>query len=149
MTENIEFIITDYISDEELHTFEDNYDKACKAGHVDPTLQFEYGWALIRSQYKDDVRKGVNLLSGLCNTNIEQRDFLFFISIGYYKVEEYNDALKYVKMLLAIEPNNGQGISLQEAIKQKLKKRGAIGMALVGGAAALVGVVVAAALSRK
>ena len=57
--------------------------------------------------------------------------------------------MKYVKRLLMIEPQNQQGMHLEEAIKNKMKSRGLMGMALVGGAAALVGVVVGAALSRK
>jgi len=113
MAENIEVIIKDIIREEDLLAFEDTYNKACQAGKVPPSVQFEYGWCLVRSQYKDDVRKGVSLLEGLCETNMDQRDFLFFISIGYYKLEDYNKALKYVKRLLVIEPQNGQAINLE------------------------------------
>ena len=149
MTENIEVIIQDTISDADLLAYEDSYKKAVQDGTVTPTKRFEYGWCLIRSGYKDDVRKGVAMLEGLCEPNMDQRDFLFFISIGYYKLEEYTKAMKYVKRLLVIEPENQQGIALGEAIKKKVHSRGLMGMALVGGAAALVGVVVGAALSRK
>lgn len=149
MSENIEVIIKDYISDEELQAFEKTYNKAKKDGTLNQTIEFEYGWALIRSQYKDDVRKGVSIYEGICNTNTDHRDFLFFISIGYYKIDEYHKALKYVKKLLVIEPHNRQGIALEDLITSKLRNRGLTGMALVVGGAALVGGAIAAALSRK
>lgn len=38
---------------------------------------------------------------------------------------------------------------IQKVIKNKVQERGIMGMALVGGAAALLGVVVAATLVRK
>ena len=149
MTENIEIIIKDTITEEDLLGFEQTYNTAVKENAVTPEVRFEYGWCLIRSNYKDDVRKGVALLEGLCETNMDQRDFLFFISIGYYKLDDYNKALKYVKRLLMIEPNNQQALSLEGLIKEKVKSRGLMGMAMVAGVAGLFGVVVGAALSRK
>ena len=142
MTQNLKAIIRDYISDSDLHEFEEKYEKEKKEGFVSPSVTFEYGWCLIRSPYKDDVRKGVELFENCCNANVDQRDFLFFISIGYYKLGEFQKSLRYVKRLLTIEPDNTQGLDLEKAIEEKMALHGMMGMALVGGAVALVGLFV-------
>jgi len=131
----IQDIIQDYISEEDLKRFEDKYNLEKRNGTLNETTKFEYSWCLIRSQYKDDIRTGVTLLEGLCSSKTDQRDFLFFISIGYYKLADYSIALKYVKRLLGVEPGNHQAKDLELLIQQKLKSDGLLGMAMVGGAA--------------
>ncbi|XP_057300863.1 mitochondrial fission 1 protein-like isoform X2 [Hydractinia symbiolongicarpus] len=145
MTENF---IKDYISEDDLLIFEEKYNTELKNGRVSPETQFEYAWCLIRTQYKDDIQKGVLLLEGLCASNVDQRDYLFFISTGYYKLAEYSKALKYVKRLLIIEPSNHQAKDLENSIEKKMKSDGILGMAMVGGAALVAALVGAAFVKR-
>lgn len=90
---------------------------------------------------------------GLCHSGTDQRDYLYFIAEGYYKLNEYKSALRYTNRLLQIEPENRQGLELHEKITGQMKKDGLIGLGILGGtalvmggAAALVGMVFA---SRK
>lgn len=96
-----------------------------------------YGWALIRSRYDDDVRSGVYILKGpntfshihiiyidlfkICPQNL-RRDCLFFLSIGHMKMADYAQAKYTCDQLIAIEPENGQAISLREEISRKASK---------------------------
>lgn len=149
MTSNLNTIIRDYISDTDLLHFEKKYLEEKKVGAITATAQFEYGWCLIRSKYRDDVRNGVEIFQTICySSSVDQRDYLFFIAIGYYKLGEFHIALKYVKRLLVIEPNNMQGRELEKAIEEKMASHGMMGMALVGGAVALVGLFVSMVRSR-
>lgn len=52
-------------------------------------------------------------------------------------------------LLIEREPNNLQAQSLQELIEKGVAREGYIGMALMGGAAALGGVVLAGLLRRR
>lgn len=79
------------------------------------------------------------LLQGLCHSGTDQRDYLYFIAEGYYKLNEYKSAIKYTNRLLQIEPQNRQGIELQEKITTKMKKDGLIGLGILGGTALIVG----------
>jgi len=131
---SIQAVIQDYISEDDFRRFEDKYTTEKRNNILSDTTTFEYSWCLIRSQYKADIRKGVALLEGLCSSKTDQRDYLFFIAIGHYKLAEYNMALKHVKRLLAIEPKNHQAKDLEQLIHTKLKSDGLLGMAMVGGA---------------
>ncbi|XP_020629428.1 mitochondrial fission 1 protein-like isoform X2 [Orbicella faveolata] len=54
-------------------------------------------------------------------------------------LKEYKSAIKYTNRLLQIEPQNRQGIELQEKITTKMKKDGLIGLGILGGTALIVG----------
>ncbi|XP_062518994.1 mitochondrial fission 1 protein-like [Corticium candelabrum] len=138
---------------EELKGFERKF-KAEKSdtGAVSDDTKFSYAWALIRSRYKDDVTQGISMMEGLCKSSSSQRDFLYFIACGYYRLEEYETSLKTVDKILASEPRNRQALDLKGLIKKRLKRDGLMGMAIVGGgvavAAAAVGLF-AVAFSKK
>ncbi|KAL9964841.1 hypothetical protein ACROYT_G028537 [Oculina patagonica] len=141
------------LSKEDVKRFEEQYNAELEKGKVSTDTQFSYAWCLIRGDNKSDILKGVLLLQGLCHSGTDQRDYLYFIAEGYYKLNEYKSALRYTNRLLQIEPQNRQGIELQEKITSQMKKDGLIGLGIlggtalvVGGAAALVGLVFA---SRK
>ena len=44
--------------------FQNKYDAELRSGKVSPETQFQYSWCLIRSKYRDDIRKGIGLLEG-------------------------------------------------------------------------------------
>ncbi|KAJ8030853.1 Mitochondrial fission 1 protein [Holothuria leucospilota] len=66
-----------------------------------------------------------------------QRDCLFYLGVGHFRLKDYTKALQFVKGLLQIEPNNHQAKELEVVIKKKMNKEGMLGMAIVGGAAAV------------
>ena len=45
--------------------FEEKYQAEEQSGAVSTTTQFEYGWCLVRSKYKDDIRHGISLFEGM------------------------------------------------------------------------------------
>ncbi|XP_047131421.1 mitochondrial fission 1 protein isoform X2 [Hydra vulgaris] len=146
-----DFHTHDYIREEDFSRFQNSYNAELRSGKVSPETQFQYGWCLIKSQYKDDIRKGIKLLEALCATNMDSRDFLYFIALGYYKLSEYDKALRFVKRLLNIEPNNAQAKELEKSIESKMKSDGVMGIAMVGGAAiaAVGGIVLGLLLAKR
>ncbi|XP_068686009.1 mitochondrial fission 1 protein-like [Montipora foliosa] len=129
----------DSLTDEDMKGFEEAYNTELEKGNVSPNTQFNYAWCLIRGNDKSYILKGVLLLQGLCHSGADQRDYLFFIAQGYYKLGEYKSALRYTNRLLQIEPNNRQGIELQDKINNQLKKDGLIGLGILGGTALVMG----------
>ncbi|GIY79111.1 mitochondrial fission 1 protein, partial [Caerostris extrusa] len=122
----MEEILEDYISSEDLKQYEAVYHKKLQEGQVSPKEQFDYAWCLIRSKYPTDIRRGVVLLE----------------AIGHTKLKDYNRALNLLSKFLSIEPANRQAQSLQKYVKEKMRKEGLLGMAIVGGAALAIGSVV-------
>lgn len=149
----MEAILDDYVSTEDLKKFESIYNEHVRSGTLTPTQQFEYAWCLIRSKYPADIRRGVALLEDLFYHGDEtsKRDYLYYLAVGNTKLKEYNEALKLVKKFLNVEPANRQAQELQKIIKERMKKEGLMGMAIVGGAALAIGGLVGLgmALSRK
>ncbi|XP_041483087.1 mitochondrial fission 1 protein-like isoform X2 [Lytechinus variegatus] len=153
ITNEMETIVEEIVAVEDLKKNEQLYNAELAQGRVTVGTQFQYAWCLVRSRYRDDMRRGVVLLEELLHGGSPQvqRDCLFYLAIGYYRLKEYTNALKFVQGLLQIEPNNRQGADLEKLIKKKMNKDGLLGMAIVGGAAvALAGLVGAGiALAKK
>jgi len=139
---DIGLIVEKNVDPQDLKKFECIYNTQQKRGHVDEKTQFDYSWCLIQSRYNSDMHKGISLLEDLLqNAKDEQgqRDYLFFLAVGYVRVKEYEQALKYTNAITKIEPNNHQVTELTAYIKNKMKKDGLLGMAIVGGATVVVG----------
>lgn len=120
-----------------LKKFEKKFQSEKAAGSVSKSTQFEYAWCLVRSKYNDDIRKGIALLEELLpkGSKEEQRDYVFYLAVGNYRLKEYEKALKYVRGLLQTEPQNNQAKELERLIDKAMKKDGLVGMAIVGGMA--------------
>ncbi|XP_072034367.1 mitochondrial fission 1 protein-like [Amphiura filiformis] len=149
----MESIVEETIPIEELKKFEQIYNAELARGKVTSRAQFQYAWCLTRSRYPNDIKKGTVLLEQQLQGGSQQiqRDCLFYLGVGYYRLKDYSRALKYVRGLLQIEPTNRQGLELEKLIKSKMQKEGIMGMAIVGGAVlGLAGLVTAGiALSKK
>ncbi|XP_067143313.1 mitochondrial fission 1 protein [Centruroides vittatus] len=150
---NMEAILDDYVSSDDLKKFEINYNEHLNRGEVTSKIKFEYAWCLTRSRYPADIRRGVILLEDLFNNGDEQakRDYLYYLAVGNTKLKEYNKASSYIKAFLSVEPTNRQAQELQKLIKDRMRKEGLMGMAIVGGAALALGGLVGlgVAMSRK
>lgn len=152
----MEAIFEDRVSPEDLQKFRQIYAKETESfGKASTETTFSYAWCLVRSTNQSDLHLGISLLKGLFhNTKDEtaKRDYLYYLAIGHTRLKDYNEALKFSKAILQVEPGNHQALQLSEYIEKKMRKEGLIGMAIVGGAAAvaiggLVGLGVA--LSKK
>ncbi|XP_030330432.1 mitochondrial fission 1 protein [Strigops habroptila] len=127
----------DVVSVEDLMALERRYAEQRQGGAVTRSCQFEYAWGLVRSPYGGDVRKGVALLQELLpkGTREEQRDYVFYLALGNYRLKEYERALEHVERLLGAEPQNPQGLRLRRRIRDSMKRDGLLGAAIVGGVA--------------
>ncbi|KAM8985994.1 LOW QUALITY PROTEIN: mitochondrial fission 1 protein [Ara ararauna] len=127
----------DAVAVEDLVALERRYEEQRRGGAVSRSCQFEYAWGLVRSPYGADVRKGVALLQELLpkSTREEQRDCVFYLALGNYRLKEYERALEHVERLLGAEPQNTQGLRLRRRIRDSMKRDGLLGAAIVGGVA--------------
>lgn len=110
--------------DEAARNFERKFQSEQAAGSVSKSTQFEYAWCLVRSKYNDDIRRGIVLLEELLpkGSKEEQRDYVFYLAVGNYRLKEYEKALKYVRGLLQTEPQNNQAKELERLIDKAMKK---------------------------
>ncbi|XP_074599690.1 mitochondrial fission 1 protein [Brevipalpus obovatus] len=137
----MEALLTDFIPPESLREFEQKYlDEKRNSGATDKT-RFEYAWALIRSKFKGDVRRGIDILEELAadEKSRDKRDFLYYLAVANTKIGEYDRALDLVNKFLQAEPQNRQATELKAIIKERIKKDGLKGAAIAGGAALVVG----------
>lgn len=137
---DMEHVLEETVPTEDLKRFEQKYHSELQSGQVSSSSQFEYAWCLVRSRYPADIRKGIILLEDLFQSNEEsnKRDYLYYLAIGNTRVKEYATALKYIRALLQVEPGNRQAQELESLVANKLDHDGKVGMAVAGGATALV-----------
>ena len=141
-------VLTECIPIEDLKKFEKIYHEQLYKNDVTHKAQFEYAWCLVRSKYPADIKKGIVLLQELFKANEEgQRDYLYYLAIGYARLKEYRKAMSFVNSFLQIEPGNQQVLSLQQAIQKKMDQDGLKGIAVAGGAVLAVGAVVGVGLA--
>jgi len=150
----MEALLEDYISPSELSRYERQYYEETQGNReASAQTRFEYAWALIRSKYSSDIRRGVMMLEDLCHSGAEdaRRDYLFYLAVGNTKLKEYQIAQGCVKKFLAVEPQNRQALELKKLIEERMTKEGLMGMAIVGGAALALGGVIGLgmALSKR
>jgi len=153
----MEHLLEESVSASDLKRFETRYVEELQSGTsvVSSGAQFEYAWCLVRSKYPADIRKGILLLEDLYRNRDEsgKRDYLYYLAIGNARIKEYQEALKFLRALLQVEPGNRQAQDLETIIKKRMEKEGLIGMAVVGGATlalgGLVGLGIALAKSSK
>lgn len=144
------------VSPEDLQKFGKLYDKEKESqGRPSDEIQFAYAWCLVRSRQTADLRLGTQLLEDLYHRTADEtakRDYLYFLSVGHCRLKEFETALKFTSAILKAEPSNRQAQQLQAFIHKKLRNDGLVGMAVVGGAAAVaIGSIVGLgiALTRK
>ncbi|XP_036436758.1 mitochondrial fission 1 protein-like [Colossoma macropomum] len=131
----MEAVVDEVVAPEDLEKFQRKYSAELAKGAVSKDTKFEYAWCLIRSKSSPDIKKGVELLDDLIHkgTKDDQRDYLFYLAVGNYKLKEYERALKYIRALLKNEPGNTQALELEKLISKAMKRDGLVGMAIVGG----------------
>ena len=133
-------MLTDYISEEELAKHREKYD-SIKLPTEDE--KFQFGLNLVRSKHSKVVQEGLGLFKTLFSVTKDEnikRDSLYYMAIAETKLNNYEQALKFIKTILNVEPSNEQVKELYREVDRRMKRDGLIGVGIAGGAA-LVGFV--------
>jgi len=134
---------------DELEVLRIQYQKELAQNHVTIQTKFNYSWGLIKSPMRDHQVEGVRLLQEIYRAEpARRRECLYYLALGHYKMGNFEEARKFNALLIEKEPTNLQAQSLGQLIDKGVAREGYIGMALVGGAAAL-GTLLIAGLIRR
>ncbi|KAJ7890677.1 hypothetical protein B0H14DRAFT_2690308 [Mycena olivaceomarginata] len=127
------------LSYDELEVLRLQYQKELAQGYVTVQTKFNYAWGLVKAPIRDHQVEGVRLLQELYRAEpTRRRECLYYLALGHFKMA----------LLMEKEPSNMQAISLAQLIDKGVAREGYIGMALVGGAAA-IGTLLVAGLIRR
>ncbi|XP_025206167.1 mitochondrial fission 1 protein [Melanaphis sacchari] len=154
---DVEDVLSDVVSKEDLRKFEKQYHDQLTTGTVSQETKFHYAWCLVRSNYPADIRKGLILLEQLikheANDDEAKRNYLYYLALGNSRIKEYSTALQFIKAFLHMQPENMQAQNLLETIKKKMESDAHKGMAVAGalalGLSAVVGIGFALAKGLK
>ncbi|ETW78982.1 hypothetical protein HETIRDRAFT_387189 [Heterobasidion irregulare TC 32-1] len=134
---------------DELKVLKIQYEKELSQDHVTVQTKFNYAWALVKSPLREQQVEGVRLLQEIYRAEpSRRRECLYYLALGHYKMGNFEEARNFNALLLDKEPTNMQAHSLGVLIDNGVKRESYIGMALVGGAAAL-GTLIVANLIRR
>ncbi|KAJ1650446.1 mitochondrial membrane protein [Dispira simplex] len=136
------------LADLELDVLRRQYER--EGQQVSVQTKFNYAWGLVKSNYRKDQEKGVSFLLEIYQQAPDrQRECLYYLALGFFKLGNYAEARRFNETLLAFEPSNDQALSLRGLIDAKVSRDGLFGIALIGGAVAAGAVLVAALLRRR
>ncbi|KAF9499565.1 mitochondrial fission 1 protein [Pleurotus eryngii] len=136
------------LSFDELDVLRTQYEKELAQQHVTVQTKFNYAWGLVKSPRKGDNVEGVRLLQDIYRAEpTRRRECLYYLALGHFKMGNFQEAKRFNELLLEKEPTNLQAQSLSQLIDSGVAKEGYIGMAMVGGVAA-VGTLLLAGLIR-
>ncbi|KAI0343238.1 mitochondrial fission 1 protein [Trametopsis cervina] len=134
---------------DELEVLRTQYQREQAQAHITIQTKFNYAWGLVKSPMREHQSEGVRLLQEIYRAEpARRRECLYYLALGHYKMGNYEEANKFNSLLLDKEPSNLQAQSLSGLIEKKVTRDGYIGMAMVGGVAA-VSALVATALIRR
>ncbi|KAJ6493681.1 hypothetical protein C8R47DRAFT_1119396 [Mycena vitilis] len=137
------------LSYDELEVLRIQYQKELAQGYVTVQTKFNYAWGLVKAPIRDHQVEGVRLLQELYRAEpTRRRECLYYLALGHFKMGNFEEAKKFNALLIDKEPTNMQAISLGQLIDKGAAREGYIGMALVGGAAA-IGTLLVAGLIRR
>ena len=137
------------LSPVELQVLHDQYDAEAASGHITTQTQYNYPWAQSKRTPRHHNLQGGAHLTDIYRTDPpRRRECLYYLALGHYKLSNFDEAKRFNALLLEREPNNSQAQSLHALIEQGIAKEGYIGMALLGGAVTVTGVVLTALLRR-
>ncbi|KAJ1975482.1 mitochondrial membrane protein [Dimargaris verticillata] len=110
------------LSQEELDVLSRQYERE---GEQRASLQtkFNYAWGLVKSNYRRDQEKGIQLLLEILQeAPNRRRECYYYLALGFYKMGSYADAKRFNDALLTQEPRNEQALSLSELIDRKVSR---------------------------
>ncbi|KAK7030729.1 mitochondrial fission 1 protein [Favolaschia claudopus] len=137
------------LSYDELEVLRLQYQKELAQDYVTVQTKFNYAWGLVKAPIREHQVEGVRLLQELYRAEpTRRRECLYYLALGHYKMGNFEEAKKFNALLMEKEPSNMQAMSLAQLIDRGVAREGYIGMALVGGAAA-IGTLLVAGLIRR
>ncbi|KAG0709276.1 hypothetical protein DFH29DRAFT_222665 [Suillus ampliporus] len=137
------------LSYDEIEVLRLQYEKELAQSHITVQTKFNYAWGLVKSPVRQHQVEGVRLLQDIYRTEpTRRRECLYYLALGYYKMDNFTDARSFNDLLLSKEPTNMQAQSLASLIDKGVAREGYVGMALAGGVAA-VGTLLIAGLIRR
>ena len=89
------------------------------------------------------------LLQELTSNKEMRRESLYYLATVLYRLEKYADARQVLKKLLTVDPESRQAQDLKAAVEHVLQRDGAIGLAVLSGAAVAAFAVGAALLKKR
>ena len=123
---------------------------AHSTGSTRDSDMYTLAYYLVRSPKKEERERGIALLDILLEeTTTEQNDlakstvgidYRFTLAYGLFLDDQLGRARKICQELLQLQPNSGQAKELWEMIEDKIRVDGLIGMGVVGGTAAAIGI---------
>ncbi|CAD6191461.1 unnamed protein product [Caenorhabditis auriculariae] len=128
------------------------YQRQAAIGSPSIAAKFSYAHALIGSRNKEEVKEGIDLFEDLLREDLDygsNRDYLYFLAVANARMKKFDRALNYIDVLLNAESHNRQASDLKKNIKEKMRKDGLLGAAIVGGGAVVVGGILAALLASR
>lgn len=131
-------MLEEFIDDQELEKARDKFNSIAKPNEND---QFSIALSLIRAKNRVDVKEGLNMFQLLFTQTGDddlKRDILYYMAVAQTKLNNYEEALKYLQSILNVQPSNEQVRDLYVEVNRKMKRDGLIGLGIVGSAA-LVG----------
>ncbi|KAK9452733.1 hypothetical protein V1511DRAFT_513453 [Dipodascopsis uninucleata] len=136
------------LKSEELEVLRSQYKK--EEPFVSIQTKFNYAWGLIKSNVRQDQLLGVRYLTEIFRDAPERRrECLYYLALGHYKLGNYVEARRYNDLLMDREPNNLQARSLNKLIDDRVAKDGLVGLAIIGGGVAAVGILLGSLLRRR
>lgn len=132
-------MLEEFITDKELEKSRTKFNSLGKPSETD---KFEMALNLIRSRHRHETKEGLGMFETLFTETPDddlKRDILYYMAIAQTKMNNYDEALKYLQSILNVQPNNEQVKELYSEVNRKMKRDGLIGLGIVGSAA-LVGV---------
>ncbi|OXG25281.1 mitochondria fission 1 protein [Cryptococcus neoformans Ze90-1] len=138
------------LSPDELEVLRRQYYREIEQGHVTIQSKFNYGWGLIKSPSPELETEGVKLLQEIYSASPDhRRECTYYIAVGYYKLRNYAYARKFNNLLLSVEPGNLQAQSLSTLIENAVKRDGLVGIGMITGAVAVVGLIAGSVWKRS
>ncbi|KAJ1733892.1 mitochondrial membrane protein [Coemansia sp. Benny D160-2] len=140
--------IDEVLTDAELLVLQRQYER--EHPNVRVQTRFNYAWGLTKGNKKQQQQLGIQMMHDIYDEVPERRrECMYYLALGYFRTGEYSNARVHIERLLALEPNNSQARDMRKRIEDKVTRDGIIGLALAGGAVAVVGVVAAAIFGKK
>eukprot|EP00742_Colponemidia_sp_Colp-10_P003367 GILJ01003586.1.p1 GENE.GILJ01003586.1~~GILJ01003586.1.p1 ORF type:complete len:189 (+),score=14.44 GILJ01003586.1:59-568(+) len=114
----------------DIERFREAYLQEMQKDAPSPQAQFELAWCLTCSSNRGDLREGIELLQELIEAGYNRLDCIYYIALAHFRLGEYAKSRRRIEMLLRMQPNHRQGLSLQSIIVDKITTEGSLGIAI-------------------
>jgi len=105
---------------DQLAAFQAAYDEECRRGPPSGECRFNLAWALIRSKQRQQIALGVSYMSLLYDERFSDRDCLYYMALGEFRLDNLATSRRYLRQVLEISPNCREAISLLDIVDDKI-----------------------------